>query len=205
MGFNVSGLIPKFFEPNPQSQVWNRNFSLDSSRNYLIHAASGKGKSSFFKMLTGINKDYTGEIFFDDINIKNSGPDIISELRLNNWSLVFQNLGLFNDLCLSENIEVTGDFQDCIENLKLLGLDQKQDQKTIQLSYGERQRLAIVKALNKNYDFLIMDEPFSHLDNKLKKIALEMILKDVQSKNASLVILDLEDISLFNNFQKLVL
>ncbi len=205
MGFQISGLKPNFFDTNSESRIWNNDFSLENQNNYLIQAPSGKGKSSFFRMLCGISFDYQGEIRFNNILLKKAPINTISRLRLENWSLVFQNLGLFSELTLKENLDVSGNFEDCKEKLELLGLSGKENGIAYQLSYGERQRLAIIKALNKNYDFLIMDEPFSHLDSALKEKAIELIENDVKSKNASLIILDLEDSPVYNSYQKIIL
>ncbi|MEQ8519612.1 MAG: ATP-binding cassette domain-containing protein [Cytophagales bacterium] len=205
MGFRISELKPQFFKENPNSQIWNSHFHLDDQQKYLICAPSGKGKSSFFNMLAAINMDYSGRIEYEGILLKDVSTDQLSKFRFLEWSLVFQNLAVFNNLSLAENLNIRGHSEDCMELLDQLGLKDKLDQNVGHLSYGERQRLAIIKSLNRPYNFLIMDEPFSHLDTELKRKALQLIEKDVEMKNASLIIFDLENDPHYDGFQKLML
>ncbi|QNL21721.1 ATP-binding cassette domain-containing protein [Hyphobacterium sp. CCMP332] len=205
MGFRISELKPLFFKENPNSQIWNSHFNLKNQQKYLICAPSGKGKSSFFNMLAAINKDYNGLIEYEGKLLKDVRTDQLSKFRFMDWSLVFQNLALFKDLSLEENLNIRGDSEDCMEWLHQLGLEDKLYQRVGHLSYGERQRLAIIKSLNRPYNFLIMDEPFSHLDAELKKKALQLIERDVKIKNASLIIFDLENDPRYIDYQKLML
>ncbi len=205
MGFRISELKPHFFQENPNSQIWNNNFELENQQKYLIYAPSGQGKSSFFNILCAINLDYHGRIEYNGSLLKNLDADVLSKYRFLEWSLVFQNLALFKDLSLAENLNIRGRAENCLELLAQLGLEDKLNQKVGHLSYGERQRLAIIKSLNRPYKFLIMDEPFSHLDTDLKNRALQLIEKDVEMKNASLIIFDLENDSRYSEYQKLIL
>lgn len=66
------------------------------------------------------------------------------------------------------------------------------DQQAMHCSYGEQQRVSIIRALMQPFDFLIMDEPFSHLDNANKKIAADLIDTECKKRNAGIIITDLD-------------
>jgi putative ABC transport system ATP-binding protein len=91
------------------------------------------------------------------------------------------------------------------EWLSLLGLDGKWNQKAETLSYGERQRVAIVRSLLQPFKWLLLDEPFSHLDNENTQKAATLIWNRVQELNAGMMVVDLEDNEWFPYTRKLLL
>ena len=64
-------------------------------------------------------------------------------------------------------------------------------------SYGEQQRVAIIRALQQPFDFLLMDEPFSNLDDANRKKAMELIEEEVSKRNASIILADLKRLDFF--------
>ncbi len=192
MGFKIQNAKPTLFEVNEKSEIWNADLTFIKGKSYLIHASSGKGKSSFFKMLCALNSDYSGQISFEEQDLKKVNISKLSDFRKNKWSLVFQDLALFLHLKAFENL-VTPIPENTYDLICDLGMQDKMENQVATLSYGERQRLAIIRALSKPYDFLIMDEPFSHLDKSLRTIAWNHIIEDVKNKNGALILLDLHD------------
>ncbi|RYZ45619.1 MAG: ATP-binding cassette domain-containing protein [Sphingobacteriales bacterium] len=73
-----------------------------------------------------------------------------------------------------------------------LGIDTKLHQLASKCSYGEQQRAAIVRCLQQPFEFLLLDEPFSHLDNNNSRLALQLILEEVEKRNAAMIMADLE-------------
>jgi putative ABC transport system ATP-binding protein len=192
MGFSLRQVEPYFFSVNKNSEVWNTNLDFSEGETILITAASGKGKSSLFRIMTGFNDEYSGEVRFDSNEIRDSGSKNLSAHRKRDWSLVFQSLALFPHLTAEQNIRMTSSGELNMEAAAQLGMESLLTQSTSTLSYGERQRIAIVRALSKPYRFLIMDEPFSHLDRQLREIAWQLMWDDCQKKNAGMILLDLQ-------------
>jgi putative ABC transport system ATP-binding protein len=73
-----------------------------------------------------------------------------------------------------------------------LGISSKLQARSGQCSYGEQQRIAIIRALLQPFDFLLLDEPFSHLDNDNAVKAMELILEETALRNACVLFADLE-------------
>ncbi len=178
---------------NPDSAIWNREFSLEVGKQYIINAKSGKGKSTFAQIIYGTRKDYTGEVFIDNKSIKSFSNDELATLRQTGISILFQDLRLFNDLSAKDNVLVNAVLD---ENPSLhlidtwankLGVAHLLDRKVSVLSYGERQRIAIIRALIQPFDWLLLDEPFSHLDLENTQIAYALIQERAKELNAGIV------------------
>ena len=181
---------------NPETEIWGKDVTFRNGEFSLIKAISGSGKSTFVNILYGIRKDYSGDVSYDNKSIKNYSNNDFSDFRTQEISIVFQDLRLFSHLTAQENILVNSKNKselsihqtEQIEKLKINSLLQK---KTELLSYGERQRVAIVHALSQEYSFLLLDEPFSHLDKGFALKAYEIILEDAKVKNASIIMTSL--------------
>jgi len=111
-------------------------------------------------------------------------------MRKNVYSVIFQDLQLFPNLSTEENLRIKWDlgsdlkFDEVIEMLSKLGLGDKLNQSCGTLSQGQQQRVAIVRAMIPKFQYLLMDEPFSHLDEENTAIALELILNRCEHLNA---------------------
>ena len=78
-----------------------------------------------------------------------------------------------------------------------LGIENKLNKLVRTCSYGEQQRVAIIRALQQPFDFLLMDEPFSNLDDANRKKAMELIEEAVSKRNASIILADLKRLDFF--------
>ena len=104
---------------------------------------------------------------------------------------VWENLKIKNNLTsFKSDIEIQS-------LLKKVGLDKKINNKVSQLSLGQRQRIAIIRSLCQPFDFLLMDEPFSNLDNDNIKILTELINLEVKKQNAGIILTTLNNEYLF--------
>ncbi|NJN34920.1 MAG: ATP-binding cassette domain-containing protein [Saprospiraceae bacterium] len=184
---------------NPTSQVFNTQTNFEHGKNYLITAPSGKGKSTFLHLLFGLRADYQGVIKIDDKNIRQFSLDNWATLRQEKLSIVFQDLRLFPNLSALENILIKQSLKPSVspqeaQNMaERLGVAPFLSQKTDTLSYGQRQRVAIVRALCQPFNLLLLDEPFSHLDVENIKIASHLIQERCAAQNASLIMVSLGD------------
>lgn len=122
---------------------------------------------------------------------------------------MFQDLRLFPALTALENIELkamltkTTHQAEIDEMAEQLGLHKLLSQTCQTLSQGEKQRIAIIRALSQPFQWIILDEPFSHLDEENTRLAADLILRYAQRKNAGLIALQLSDDNLFPYHQKL--
>jgi ABC-type lipoprotein export system ATPase subunit len=201
---------------NPHSEVFNRDAVIfEKGKNYLISANSGKGKSTLIHAVYGLRNDYEGSIYFDNKNIQNHSIEDWAVIRQKKMAIVFQDLRLFLHLTARENIllksQLTsvekrdsreGRASASVQNLenwaKQLGIAEYLDKTCATLSYGQRQRVAIIRALAQPFDYLLLDEPFSHLDKDNILIATDIIKEACAAQNAGLILVSLGDVYDFN-------
>lgn len=190
MNIQLEKLNPEYLEIPSKSDIWHTTAGLEKGKIYQIVAPSGRGKSSFVGFLYGTRKNYRGTIHFEDKNTRTLDSYQWAEYRQKKISVVFQDLRLFPDLTGQENIllkaELTGpvsdntgrDMADALGVIKLL------DKKCGTMSFGERQRIAIIRALVQPFDWIFLDEPFSHLDSENKTRAASIIIEEIRKKGA---------------------
>ncbi len=179
--------------PVKDSQVWLRELDFTAPNSYLIEAESGTGKSSLCSYIYGNRHDYSGEILFDGENIRNFSISQWCELRTRAIALLPQEMRLFPELTVKENVLIKNrltDFKtesEILEMLRRLEILEKTNQLVSRLSVGQQQRVAIIRALCQPFDFLILDEPVSHLDERNNTIVSSLIADEVKSQNASII------------------
>lgn len=172
---------------------------MESGEKYLVKAASGSGKSSFFNFLYGLNNKFTGTIQFDSKDIASYTEPEWTQLRREKISIVFQGLRLFPELTAMENIQLKNQLTnykteaEILAYMKRLDVDELAHKTAETLSYGQQQRVAIVRALCQPFELLLLDEPFSHIDDVRIGNATTLILEEIAQRNATLVIASLGD------------
>jgi ABC-type lipoprotein export system ATPase subunit len=184
--------------------IWDREISFDTTKRYKIDAPSGRGKSTFIHLVYGLRADYNGEIFFDNKNIRQFNNDHWAAVRQSGLSIVFQDLRLFPELTALENINLKFELKKqiskakIIEYIELLKVDHIVHKPAKYLSYGERQRIAIIRALVQPFEVLLMDEPFSHLDAANARTAAQIIINECEERKAGYIFTSLGGESYFN-------
>lgn len=175
------------------SDIWMKNIELEKGKSYLIEASSGKGKSSLLSFLLGYRDDYQGNILFDNITLRNIKPNQWSYIRKNNISMLFQELRMFPELTAIENIQIKNNITkfNTLQNIKnqfeRLGIEDKINTKVGLLSYGQQQRVAFIRSLCQPFDFLLLDEPISHIDNNNANIINQMIKERIENDGVGVV------------------
>ena len=199
MEVSLKNVVPIYLEEEKirSSEIWNYNIKLDKMAHII--APSGRGKSSLMQFMYGLRTEYTGEVIFDNQPIHKKSAEEISDLRSNKLSIVFQDLRLFPDHTAYENILIKRSLQPYREDriylmADRLGISNKLKQPIRNCSYGEQQRVAIIRALQQPFELLILDEPFSHLDENNSKTAMQLILEESTLRNASIIFLDLDKV-----------
>lgn len=208
MEITLSQIIPIPLKENLEkrpSDVWLQEIRFDPSGKVKIKAPSGTGKTTLIHFLYGLRSDYTGQLAWEGKTLKHLDVDKIARYRQTQISVVFQDLRLFGNLTARENIELNRVLQEPYypatvidEMAAALKVDHVLDQAASICSYGEQQRIAIIRALVQPFSLLIMDEPFSHLDLENSKRAAQLIESECQKRNAGFVLTDLDEDSFFN-------
>ena len=182
-----------------ENSIWGKTIQLSPKQNILLNASSGKGKSTFLSTIFGLRKDYNGAIFFDGIDIKNLTLDDWATIRSSKIAAVFQDLQLFPKLSVKDNLLLKNELthkkteEEFLSELKKVGMEDKWEQKCGLLSMGQQQRIAIIRALSQPFEWLIMDEPFSHLDDENTQICLNMIAEETEKESAGFILTTLGD------------
>ena len=191
----LQGVVPEIFaERNDiSSDIWLTDTVLERGKTYLIEAASGTGKSSLCSYLYGQRGDYRGLISFDGEDVKGYNINHWCDIRQRNISILFQDLRLFGELTALENIEIKNritkhrTFKQIETWFEELGISDKLNARIDRMSYGQQQRVALIRALCQPYDFLFLDEPISHLDDRNSDIMRDIILREASASGAAVV------------------
>ena len=178
---------------------------FEQGQRYLIRAQSGQGKTSLLNFIYGASFSYDGKITYNEMFNKKE----VLRYRIDKLSYVYQDLRLFPTLTAFENIILKNKLthyktEDQINSLiERVGLSHKRDTLVQTLSLGQRQRIALLRALCQPFELLLLDEPFSHLDDSNTTILREIIGEELQARNASLLLTSLEDNNFFHYNKKL--
>lgn len=198
MYLEVKDLVKCYGEGENKVQVLKKiNCSVEKGEICVLLGPSGSGKSTLLNIIGGIETIDEGEVKLKDISISSMSKNDISKYRRNNLGFVFQFYNLISDLTVKENIEV-GQFLsknplDINELLKTLGLYEHKDKLPNQLSGGQQQRCSIGRALVKNPEIILCDEPTGALDYNTSKDILKLIEEVNKKYNSTIIIVTHND------------
>ena len=176
----------------------NPKVVFERGKKYMVCAQSGHGKSSLLNFIYGSNLSFDGKI---DYHESDSNPFVFRRDKL---SYVFQDLCLFNELTAMENVQLKNNLTHYKSDLEIAAMldsilpPEKKKQPVGTLSLGQRQRVAVVRALCQPFEFLLLDEPFSHIDHNNAVIVANLITEEVERQGAGLIVTALDAIDLFN-------
>ncbi len=176
-------VLPQVFAQRDDlsSDVWRTEVCFERGNSYLVEAESGMGKSTFCSYLLGYRHDYSGQISFDDADISHFSIPQWVDVRQQQISMLFQEMRLFPELTAWENVEIKNRLTCQIDRptieqwFERLGIAEKLHVKAGILSQGQQQRVAFIRTLVQPFDFLIVDEPISHLDDNNAQLMAEMV------------------------------
>ncbi len=189
-------VVPQVFANKSDlvSEVWNQNVVFEKGKTYLIEAESGQGKSTFCSYVLGYRHDFSGSVMFDDTDIKKLKISDWVEIRKKQVSYLFQELRLFPELTAYENIEIKNKLtgfksrQQIEQWFEMLGISDKLNSKVGLLSFGQQQRVAMIRALVQPFDFILADEPISHLDDNNANIMGQMMMDEAKAQGAGVIV-----------------
>lgn len=182
-----------------KDSIWGNNAVFESDKRILLNASSGKGKSTFTGIVCGLRSDFSGTVFFDDQPVSNLSIDEWTTIRKEKIAVVYQDLQLFPDLTVQENLQLKNNLSNFRSEKELhdlltrLEIEDKWQVPCGILSMGQQQRVAIIRALCQPFSWLVMDEPFSHLDERNKANCLQLIVEETTKQAAGFVLTSLDD------------
>lgn len=173
----------------------NINYSFSEGKMYAIKGKSGSGKTTLLSLISGLEKNYEGKIFYED---KDLGKINLDKYRNSDIGIVFQSYNLLPHLTASENIILSMDIngiknidkkKKALELLESVGLSRKHEKRRVlRLSGGEQQRVAIARSLSYNPKILIADEPTGNLDKETENEILNIFKKLAHEENKCVII-----------------
>ena len=171
------------------------NFKVKKGEYISIIGKSGAGKSTLLNVISTLEKEYSGNVFYENKDIRDYNDFEISNLRNKKIGFIFQNFNLLEDFTVIENIMLPARLTkiDEIElKEKALGLinkfelDLTKNQYPNELSGGEKQRVAIARALINKPEIIFADEPTGNLDSKMS-IEISNILSKLNQEGQTIV------------------
>lgn len=158
----------------------------------VLLGPSGSGKSTLLNILGGIDKADSGSVTIGEDKIENFNDKQLSQYRRKHLGYIFQSYNLVPNLTVRENIEVGAYLSDkplpIDELIELLGLEAHKNKRPNQLSGGQQQRTSIGRAIVKNPDLLLCDEPTGALDYNTSKEILKLV-EDINNKYGSTIVI----------------
>jgi len=176
----------------------NISFSVSKGDSYSIVGPSGCGKSTLLNIMGTLDNPTSGKVYFKENEIDDLKPDRLAEIRNQNIGFIFQQHHLLPQLSLLENvlvpviIEKDKAKRDAATNramqlLEMVGLADKTDQLPVQLSVGECQRTAVVRALINQPELVLADEPTGSLDEESAINLVDLLCKINSEQNIAVV------------------
>ncbi len=151
-----------------ETAIHYHDYVFEDGKSYLLLGASGCGKSTLLNLIAGILAPDTGEIVIDGRDMTKLHQTQKDLFRIQKIGYIFQDFKLIEDMTVLDNIEILRlenvDTAAAAQLLRELGMYEKRNKKIRHLSGGEKQRVAIVRALVKKPDIILGDEPTGNLN-----------------------------------------
>ena len=171
------------------------NFKVNKGEYISIIGKSGAGKSTLLNVISTLEKEYSGNVFYENKDIRDYNDVEISKLRNKKIGFIFQNFNLLEDFTVIENIMLPGRLtkidemelkKKALELINKFELDLTINQYPNELSGGEKQRVAIARALINKPEIIFADEPTGNLDSKMS-IEISNILSKLNQEGQTIV------------------
>lgn len=193
MFLEISGLKKHFGEGDSYTEVLKGiDIGIEKGEFCVLLGASGSGKSTLLNIIGGIDNADSGYISINGEKTADMNEKALTLYRRKHLGYIFQMYNLIPNLNIKENVEVgaylSDDPLDVDELLKTLGLYEHRHKLPNQLSGGQQQRTAIGRAIVKNPDILLCDEPTGALDYNTSKDILKLI-EDVNNKYGNTIVM----------------
>lgn len=193
----LRGVLPEVFQSQAtelHSEVWQTEATFKKGEKYLIEASSGSGKSTFCSYLIGYRRDYSGTMLFDNTDTMTYRVADWVSVRRCHISMLFQELRLFPELTAMENVLIKNRITDFKTEAEIsqwfydMGIADKMSEPVGLMSIGQQQRVAMMRALVQPFDFIVADEPVSHLDDLNSAIMGQIMMQEAMGQGAGVII-----------------
>lgn len=168
------------------------DFSISKGELVVILGQSGAGKSTLLNLLGGMDTPTSGSLIIDGEDVSKYTKKELINFRRNKIGFIFQFYNLMPNLTAKENVELATELKSDamvpVEILTSVGLSDKLDNFPAQLSGGEQQRVSIARAVAKNCDIILCDEPTGALDYETGKEILAILSKEAREFGKTVII-----------------
>ena len=206
--------LDKFFhDPMEFQALKNINMSVKQGEFAAIVGASGSGKSTLLYVLSTLDTDYRGHIYFDGDDLSLKSKNELAEIRNEKIGFVFQFHYLLPEFTVLENVAMPaiklGKYPQeqidemAMDKLKLLGLEDQAHKRANKLSGGQQQRVAIARALINNPKIIMGDEPTGNLDSKNSQTVYE-IFRELKEKFNQSILVVTHDMNFANKTDRII-
>jgi putative ABC transport system ATP-binding protein len=169
-----------------ETAIEYRDLVFGTGRSYMLMGASGCGKSTLLNMIAGILTPDTGRVVIDGTETSSLPQKEKDRFRIDRIGFIFQDFKLIENMTVRDNIDILRlegiDTSGAGALLDELGLGRAAGKKVRQLSGGEKQRVAIVRALVKRPDIILADEPTGNLNFAIGEKVVEELLRVSRGK-----------------------
>ncbi|MGF2060721.1 ABC transporter ATP-binding protein [Mammaliicoccus sciuri] len=213
MGLVVEHVTKSFGEKEAKTQVLNDiTFTAEKGQLVILNGASGSGKSTLLSIIGGLLGKSSGDITLDDLDYVDLSDKKLTDMRLNQIGFIFQSSHLIPYLNVTDQLVYVGEMagmrkKDAKERaeklLKQIGLSHRLKSYPNELSGGEKQRVAIMRAWMNHPKMILADEPTASLDSK-RAIEVAKMIKNSVKENNSIGIMITHDERIFEFADKVI-
>ena len=207
----ITGL--KFQYPGERAfEMSIKGLQIASGECVAIVGPSGSGKTTLLSLVAGIQIPHAGDIDVGDTRINRLGETARRKFRLQRVGQVFQAFELLEYLSVFENVLLGSIIDSSVvedahsraaELLTAVGLSHKGRSKPAQLSHGERQRVAVCRAMLNHPDLILADEPTGNLDQVNKQNVVDLLIQQAKAEKSTLLMVT-HDQSLLDAFERVI-
>ncbi|MBO9562666.1 MAG: ABC transporter ATP-binding protein [Niastella sp.] len=191
--------IDKYFhDPVGVKVLSDISFTIDKGEFVTVTGRSGCGKSTLLYILSTMDTDYAGELLIDNVSMTGKPEPELARVRNEKIGFVFQFHYLLNEFTVLQNVMLPGlklgrytkqeVQQRAMERLTMLGIEKLACKKANQVSGGEKQRIAIARALINDPHIIMGDEPTGNLDKKNSEVVFDIFKRLAEEYKQTLLI-----------------
>lgn len=184
--------------PNELEILHGIDVQIQEGKFVAIVGYSGSGKSTLMNILGALDRPTKGSYNLDSINIREAKDEELSKIRNQKIGFVFQNFNLIARLSAIKNVELpmayggvakTERHTKAIKLLEMVGMEKRENHLPNELSGGEKQRIAIARAMANNPSIILADEPTGSLDTKTGRMVMDIFHKLNKEQNKTIILI----------------